>query len=170
MSAMTPLERLQALAHERETRVELFLPLPGARWGGDLVARIGIVGPDEAAMLAAEIAAQAELGVEREASDRWADLIAACTTGLYLRREDGKGYEPIPGPTGPMRFGSEFAEAIGSPTARTPRDAVYAAFTEQNTDQLPAVNVTALSAFCGTASTWINDTSREIAGAVVPGH
>jgi hypothetical protein len=160
----SPLERLWQLSQAEQDEASLYLAIPGARWGGELIARIGIVGPDRARQRAEEIAAN---GADRDAADVNADLIATFVEGLYLRARGDAGVEPIPAAGGlPMRFGQEFAAEIGADWATTPREAVFATFTEGSP---PVLNISALASFTREASTWLQDTSVAIEGAIVPG-
>lgn len=49
------------------------------------------------------------------------------------------------------------------------RAAVQAAFTVGGDGGFPVVNVVALAEFANKIDAWLNDTSREVAEAIVPG-
>ncbi len=64
-----------------------------------------------------------------------------------------------------MRFGDQ----LGLEGVSSSRDAVQTAFTVGGDGGYPVVNVIALAEFANKIDAWLNDTSREIAEAIVPG-
>lgn len=154
----SPLDRVRRRYQQRRTELHLDLPVPGATWGGDLIARVRVL--DERTTRAISERAGDE-GLEQTA-----DIVAASVAGLLVRAEDG-ALEPLLDEDGePVAFDERFGDAIGVPACDSPRRAVFLAFSEGS----PAsVNVLALGSFVDRIGRWLADTSVEIEGAIVEG-
>jgi hypothetical protein len=157
-AADSPLARVRRRYAQRREELHLDLPIPGATWNGELVARVRIVDEHTARAVVEHEA--------RDGLDETADVVAAAVGELLTRAEDGS-LEPLLGDDGaPLRFDARFGAALGEPGYETARAAVFLAFTE---GAPPAVNVLALGSFVERINRWLSDTSAEIEGAIVEG-
>lgn len=157
-AAGSPLERMRRRYAERRSDVHLDLPIPGATWGGELVARVRIV--DERTARAAIVASAGDGLAET------ADIVAAAVEQLMTRAPDGS-LEPLLDEDGAvLRFDERLGAALGSPEYADGRSAVLLVFSEGD----PAVvNVLALGGFVDRLSRWASDTAAEIEGAIATG-
>lgn len=160
-AADSPLSRLRKRFEARSRAAELFLPVPG--WDGELVARITVPDHDFVRNLAGMPGTIDWMG----------DFVAATVVGLFAPDgvdDDGEPrLTPLEGRQGTLRFDPLFGGQIGLDDVRSARAAVHAAFTVGGDGGYPVVNVVALADFANTIEAWLNDTSREIAEAIVPG-
>ncbi|MDW5597664.1 hypothetical protein VSS74_25155 [Conexibacter stalactiti] len=160
-AADSPLARLRAAFDARRSAAELFLPIPG--WEGALVARVTVPDHDFVRSL---VGATGTI-------DWMADFVAATVTGLYEPAGVDDEGEPqltaLEGSSGPLRFDTQFGAQVGLEDVSSARAAVQAAFTVGGDGGFPVVNVVALAEFANKIDAWLNDTSREVAEAIVPG-
>lgn len=121
---------------------------------GSLVARVRVIDDTRAVggTMRAIQALTASAGDGETASvDDMADLIAAATTQLYSRGEDGE-LEPVLSAGEPLAFDSAFGAAIGVPEVTTPAGAVIVALTE---GEPPRVNAMRLASVAMEIATWL---------------
>lgn len=160
-AADSPLARLRQRFDARSRAAELFLPVPG--WNGELVARVTVPDHDFVRSLAGTPGTIDWMG----------DFVAATVVGLFAPDgvdDDGEPrLTPLKGRLGTLRFDPHFGDEVGLADVRSARAAVHAAFTVGGDGDFPVVNIIALADFANTIEAWLNDTSREIAEAIVPG-
>ena len=102
------------------------------------VCRSADIAGARGALRAMAVLASGATGVDLTVDDL-ADVVASATVGLYRREPDGT-LTPRGAPT-PLRFGQEFAAALGYPEITEPRDAVLLAFTEGDPPDVNALRL-----------------------------
>jgi len=163
----SPLARIREQYEARQTERHEDIDI----WpDGALIARVGIIGPDDTegargGMRSLRAFFDEDENAPPPSPADMADVIAAATRGLYYREGDG---EPVALPSEdglPVRLDAAFGQVIGVPDIATPRQAVFTAFTE---GEPPQVNVMGLSRAAIEITGWLaTDADAESA---VSGH
>lgn len=143
----SPLARARRRHLERQKHSHHDIDMPG--WDGDLVLRIGLPDDDGAMATVRTLIALANTETKADA-DTMADALASAVIGLYSR--EGGGLEPLEVDGLVLKFDERYGPAMEIEECTTPRQAVFAAFTQ---GEPPQLNVAAMIVVVSAAGAWL---------------